>query len=204
MVSAIRLIFSAKMEKIVIQCTGIRIGKFYIPPFTLNEGELLGVFLYGGAHYFTLEAELISIFNGQKAHPNVHIYDHMLFAKEPTENRFKSRFFPISIEKYLQKHASPNSRIQYRIYEIDDYIIPQRKVINLAGTPRKLLSLFTTFSKSNKIIFNGAGIDPLGLEKVLKIVNEFVNLGATALLFDYFDDSEPYCTKYIRLEVKEY
>ncbi len=70
----------------------------------------------------------------------------------------------------------------------------------LAGTPKKLLSLYTTLSHTNNILFDVAGQDPVGAEKTYTIVKEVVQNGGSAILFDCFTRMKNDCTKYIELE----
>ena len=89
------------------------------------------------------------------------------------------------------------------IYEFDSYIKPYTKINTLAGTPRKMLSLFATLSRTNKIVFDLLGQDPSGAEKILDIVYDYVNQGGAAILLDNFDDPDLKYTKRIKLEISE-
>jgi len=187
----------------IAKCKGLNIGKFRIPPFELNEGELIGIHLYHGQHFYDLEMELMTLFTGQKTNPELEVYQKLEFVERFKESKFRSTFFPMTVRQYLKSKGKPNSEELNRIYEIDDYIRPNTKVNTLAGNLTKWLSLFATLSKSNKIIFDVAGQDPLGAEKTLDIVNEYVEEGGAAILLDNFDDSKTKCTKFIRVEIKE-
>ncbi len=50
-------------------------------------------------------------------------------------------------------------------------------------------------------MFDIVGLDPLGAEKTIKFIKEYINKGGAAILLDNFEDSEPYCTKYIKAEM---
>jgi len=55
----------------ILQSIGFKIGQFFIPPFELREGELIGICLYGGSHFFDLEKELVALFTQKIKHPNL-------------------------------------------------------------------------------------------------------------------------------------
>jgi hypothetical protein len=70
----------------------------------------------------------------------------------------------------------------------------QKKVNALAGSPRKLLSLYATLSKTKNIVFDLVGVDPLGANDIYIIINETVNNGEAAMLLDNFDVLRNNCT----------
>jgi ABC-type multidrug transport system ATPase subunit len=187
----------------IIKCDGIIIGKFRIPPFELKQGELIGIFLYNGEHSFDLKMELVTYFTGKKNINGLKVFENLKFVEHFSESKIKRIFKPTSVEEYLKMNFNFNSEEIKKVYEIDKYIKPKTKIQSLAGTPRKLLSLYSTLSNTNKVVFDLAGIDPLGADKILDTVLESVNQGGAAILLDSFDDSEQRCTKFIRVELIE-
>jgi ABC-type multidrug transport system ATPase subunit len=67
-----------------------------------------------------------------------------------------------------------------KIYEID-WITPKTKINNLPGKSRKQLSLYSTLSKTNNIMLDLIGVDPLGAKEIYEIVKNEVLRGG--LLF---------------------
>ncbi|KXX66940.1 hypothetical protein [Flammeovirga sp. SJP92] len=184
----------------IVKCKGFTIGKFKIPPFELNEGELLRIYLCSGGGFLELEKELVKLFTGERNIPELEIHHDLTFVDRIKESKLRSIFFPMTVEKYIKHKGKPDSDISNRIYQIDDFIKPKTKIITLPGNHMKWLSLLTVFSKSNKIIFDLLGQDPLGVEKTLGLVNESIIRGGSAILLDNFDDLETKSDKFIRAE----
>ena len=186
----------------IVKCDGLKIGKFLIPAFELNKGEIIELYLYSGAHFYDLEMELVKIFTGQKAHENVKLNESLKFVEHFKESRIHSLLFPTTVRKYLNQKGRRNAEELERIYDVD-YIKPNTRIITLAGDPRKWLSLWATLSHSDKIIFDLAGLDPLGAEKTLNYIREYTGKGGAALLLAHFDKFETECSKYYRIEIDE-
>ncbi|GAB4043841.1 hypothetical protein [Spirosoma jeollabukense] len=186
----------------LLESKGIKINRFYVPPFTLSEGELVVLFLPSGDHYFDLLKNLASIFSGQIKHNNVVLHQPLSFVKHYEESALRRLFYPVTVGEYIKKNAKPINTIANRIYELD-YITPKTKIISLAGTPRKLLSLYSTLSFTDNITFDLLGIDPTGATKVYEVVKNTVRKNGAAILLDNFDDMKDDCTKFITLEVEE-
>ncbi|MBI9063704.1 MAG: hypothetical protein JEZ14_17115 [Marinilabiliaceae bacterium] len=186
----------------IVKCEGLKIGKYSIPAFELHEGELIGICLYNGSHLYDLEMELVNYFTGVIKSSQLEVHQKMTFVEHFKESRIKDMFLPMSVGKYLKIYGKEGSKELERIYEID-YINRKTKIHSLAGTPRKWLSLFATFSKSKHIVFDMVGQDPIGSDKTLDYVREFVNKGDSAILLDNFDDSEPKCDRFYRIKIEE-
>lgn len=60
---------------------GLTIDNFFIPPFTIDKGEILTIYMFGGAHFFPLEKKLADIFTGKVNNDNVKIYGQFHFIK---------------------------------------------------------------------------------------------------------------------------
>jgi len=185
----------------IAKCDGVEIGNFRIPPFQLNKGDFICICLYGGRHFYDLEMELVKLFTKQKTNTNLKMNQKMQFVEHFYESRLKSFFSPTTVGQYLKTNGKVDMEILSRIYEVLDYITPKTKVNTLAGNPRKWLSLFTTLSKSDKIVFDLAGQDVLGAEQTIDFVKEYTDKGGAAILLDNHEDSETKCTKFVRTEI---
>ncbi|TAJ09061.1 hypothetical protein DMA11_20840 [Marinilabiliaceae bacterium JC017] len=142
--------------------------------------------------YFTLEY----------SSSNLKVYQKIAFADHFKESRIKSMFSPLTVRKHQQTYGIEGSQELERIYEIEQ-IKPKTKVITLPGNHRKWLSIFTTFSKSRNIVFDLVGQDPIGSQKTLKYVRNFVRHGGSAILLDNFEDSESKCDRFYRIKIEE-
>lgn len=78
---------------------------------------------------------------------------------------------------------------------------PKTKINNLPGNPRKQLSLYSTLSKTNNIMFDFIGQDPLGAKETYEIVKNEVLRGGSAILFETFQNMKNDCSMYIEIEL---
>ena len=184
---------------IVIENKGIKTDSFYVPPFVLREGEVVVLFLYNGGDYYDAEIFLRDIFCGKIKHENVTLNRKMKFVDYFRRSYFRDTFFPLTVGRYLKKNADPKSPFFSKIFE-DKWIKKETKIEKLAGTPRKLLTLYATLSKTKNIVFDLPALDWEGTEFAFKMVNDAVKDGGSAILLDGFDDMKEYVPKFIEVE----
>lgn len=185
----------------IARSEGFEIGNFRIPPFELREGELISICLFSGEHFFDLEMKLANLFAGITTHSKLTINQNMEFVEHIKTNGFKNSIFPLTVGKYLSKNGQAKTEELKRTFGLD-YISSKTKVNTLAGNPRKWLSIISSFSKSDKIVFDMVGQDPRGAQKTMEIVGEFVKKGGTAILIDNFDEKYTDITRYYQVEKK--
>ncbi|MFN8114468.1 MAG: hypothetical protein U0W65_00025 [Bacteroidia bacterium] len=65
----------------LLENKGLTIDNFFVPPFTVDKGEILTIYMFGGAHFFALEKKLADIFTGKVNNDNVKIYGPFHFIK---------------------------------------------------------------------------------------------------------------------------
>lgn len=140
--------------KTIIENKGIKTDTFYIPPFNLQEGELVVVYLYNGIHFYDTEMFLKDIFCGNTEDKNVTVHKKMTFVEHFKESNFRSHFFPTTVGEYLRKNANLNHPFSKKIFEIE-WITAKTKMNSLPGTPRRLLCLYAALSKTKDIVFDG-------------------------------------------------
>ena len=183
----------------LIENKGIKTDTFYIPPFDLNEGEIVVLYLFNGQHFYETEIFLKDIFCGRTKDENVLVHKSLTFVEHFNEPKLRRLFYPVTVGEYLKKNANFDSPYATKIYEID-WINKNKKVNTLAGNPRSLLSLYVTLSKTNNIVFDVVGQDPKGVEETYEIVKKVVKNGGSAILLDCLGDMKNYCAKYIELQ----
>ena len=183
----------------LIKNNGIKADTYYIPPFDLNEGEIVVLYLFNGQHFYDTEKYLKDIFIGNSRNKNVVVNQKLAFVEHFIEPKIRSLFYPITVGEYLKKNSNLKSPFASKIYEIE-WINEKTKVNTLAGNPRRLLSLYATLSKTKNIVFDLVGQDPKGAEETYKIVKDVVNKGGSAILLDCFQDMKNDCTKYVELQ----
>ena len=183
----------------LIECKGIRTDKFYIPPFELNQGEIIVLGLFGGQHFYETEMYLNDILTGKTVNESVTVNKPLTFVEHFIEPSLRRMFYPVSVGEYLKKYANQESHFAKKIYEWYG-ITNKTKVNTLAGNPRSRLSLYATLTRTNNILFDLVGQDPLGAEESYAIVKENVKNGGAAILLDNFNDKKLDCTRYIELQ----
>ena len=186
----------------IIDCKGFQLGRFKIPSFNLNRGEIVNLQIFSGGHFWELEEKLIQIFTGIIQHENVKISGRIEFAEHIRETGILSKLFPLTVGKYLKKNARP-TEMSLSIFP-DDRLKPETPISHLAGNPRKFLSIYSVLSRCDGVIFDLVGNDPSGAEKLFEIVKDFVDhKNGYAILMNNFDDFQEDSTKNIQLEVIE-
>ncbi|MEN2401075.1 hypothetical protein GKZ90_0014910 [Flavobacterium sp. MC2016-06] len=185
--------------KIVLENKGIKTDTFYIPPFVLYEGEAVSLYLYNGKHLYDTEVFLRNIFCGKIKHENVILHRKMTFVEYFRRSYFRDTFFPLTVGRYLKGNSNLKSPFSKKIFEIE-WITGKTKIEKLPGTPRKLLTLYATLSKTKDIVFDLGALDSEGSEFVFKMVKEAVKDGGSAILLDCFDDAKKHASKVITLE----
>lgn len=91
------------MEELIIENKGIRTKEYFIPPFELREGELVILYLYGGAHFEIIKTELVRVFTGKIKNENVNVAKSLTYVDYFRESKFRSLFFPVRVGEYLKK-----------------------------------------------------------------------------------------------------
>ena len=186
-------------DRMLIKNKGIETDIFNIPPFDLNQGEIVVLYLFGGQHFYETEMFLKDIFIGRTKDENVEIKEKMSFVEHFKEPKLRRLFYPVTVEEYLKRNANLDSPFASKIYEID-WINKKTKVNTLAGNPRRLLSLYATLSKTKNIVLDLVGQDPKGAKETYEVVKEVVKKGGSAILLDCFNDMKNDCTKYVELQ----
>lgn len=81
------------MKELLIESKGIRTNEYFIPPFELREGELVVLYLYGGAHFQDIKTELVNIFTGKIKNKNVIVTKSLTYVDYFRESNLEDCFF---------------------------------------------------------------------------------------------------------------
>lgn len=185
--------------KVVLESKGIKTDTYYIPPFTLYEGEIIVLYLYNGQHFYDTEMYLKDIFCGVIKHENVTINRKMSFVDFFKESKFRDFFSPSSVNRFLKKNTDLTNPFLVKLFE-DKYVTLETKMNKLGGTQRKLLSLYKMFSKTKDIVFDLVGLDSSGALLTFKLVEETIRNGGSAILLDGFEDMKEHTSKFITIQ----
>jgi hypothetical protein len=188
-----------KITEVIIESKGIRTDRYFIPPFELRMGEIVVINIDGGIDHYDIKMELVDIFAGKIKNDNVNVFKPLTFVKHFKESNFRRLFCPVTVAEYLRKNAELKNNFASKIYETK-WITKKIKVNTLAGNPRKLLSLYSTLSKTNNIVFDFMSQDPQGVNEAYQIIKDEIKNGGSAILIDWNDDMKNNCSKFIVIE----
>jgi hypothetical protein len=184
----------------VVQTSGTTIDDFYIPPFTVDNGDIVVVQLPSGPYFYGLLLRLVEILTGKKKDETVDLKDQFKFVEHIEESRWTSFIHPMTVGRYINKYGNPDNDVAKRIYEFED-LKPKTKIVRMPGNHRKLLSLLTTQSWTDKIVFDLMGVDPVGGQRTFDIVKSKIGNSGAAILIDSYDDFKNDCTKFVKFEL---
>lgn len=182
----------------VIENLGIKTDQFYLPPFELKEGEIILIKLANDNLVSEIENSLKELLSGKKNNSKIILFKKILVVENIIESFFQYHFYPLTVGNYIKRNANSKSSIPQRIYEIE-WINSKTKLRKLPGNPRKLLSLYTTLSKNNNIIFDMFGQDQQGRRETFNIVKKNIEKSGCAILIDCFDSLENESAKCIEV-----
>ncbi|MFD2938808.1 hypothetical protein [Flavobacterium notoginsengisoli] len=185
--------------KVILKNKGIKTDLFFIPPFTLYEGEIIVLYLHNTKYTYENEMYLKNIFCGTVKHDNVVLDRKMTFVDYFRESNFRDTFFPSTINKFIKKDADLANPFLVKLFE-DKYVTGKTKMHNLGGTQRKLLNLYKTLLKTKDIVFDLGGIDPQGCVLTFKLVQEAVRDNGSAIILTGFDNLKEYAPKFVTIE----
>ncbi len=120
----------------IIENKGIIEDKYFIPPFQLNEGEIIVLHLFGGQHFHPIELYLKDIFTGKIKHKNVLVHKPLAFVEYIFEPQWRSFLYPITVGEYLKKNANLNNEYASKIYKTNSWISKKMKIYNLPGNKK--------------------------------------------------------------------
>lgn len=185
----------------MVESTGIKLDGIFIPPFRVDKGEVLIIQLPNGPYFTDLLFTLRDILTGKEKNETVNVTEQLRFTDHIIESRWRTLIFPLTVERYIRQKGNPdNMEVANKIYECEG-IKPNTKISCLAGNPRKLLSLLTTFSWTDKIIFDLTGVDPIGGRQAYELVKAQIDKSGVAVLIDHRDDFKDDCTRLVKVEM---
>lgn len=181
----------------LLRSAGIKLDDIYIPPFEIESADILLIKLPGGPLFFNQLEKVTSILSDTASVDVYSVNSAFLFAKYFNESKWRSLLFPITVGEYLKQKINPISQISKLVYDILP-INPRTRIVTLPGTSRKILSILTTLTWSNRIIFDLCGVDLMGSEEVFGLVKTLIGTNGAAILIDYSDHFAGRCTSVVK------
>ncbi len=193
-------------EVTMIRSAGLCIDNFFIPPFCVEKGELLIIELPAGGYFPALLFKMVDLLIGKEVHKNVAAEERFRYIERIPSDSLVGRIFPMTIRRYIAKYGSPHGRED--IYKLlwanmppgSQAIEQDTRITELSETSRRLLSLFTVCSWTDRIVFDLWGVDPAGAEHIYAIVKSRVAKSGAAVLVDYTDEFRNDCSRWVRYE----
>jgi len=164
------------------------INDFLIPSFILNEGEIIIIEIPPGVEFQKISLKLIEILTEMSS--------EIKYVEHFKQNSFFTVLFPLTVGRYL-KGCDENSVYKNKIYEIE-WLKPKTKINSIAGSYKRMLSLFKTLTFTKNIIIDLVGVDPIGGIEIYKILKQNQKENGSVILFDSCNEFEKDCTNFIR------
>lgn len=181
----------------LLKSAGIKVDGIYIPPFEIATADILLIELPGGPLFLNQLEKVTSILSDNASVNLSPLNPPFLFAPHFNESKWRSLLFPITVGEYLKKKSNPVSELSTLVFDTLR-VEPRTRIVTLPGTSRKILSILTTLTWSNRIIFDLCGVDLIGSEKVFAIVKTLVGTNGAAILIDYTDHFADRCTSVVK------
>ena len=172
----------------LIQFKEQKIGDYIIPSFTLSENEIIVLKFPNEPSAYTATSILNNFLTGKIANSSVIINKQFTYVKHSGYNHFIDIFFPLTVKRLISRAANNPSSTYRKISEEINWLKPNTKIEKLAGGHRKLIFIFSTFSKTQNIIFDLMGLDTDNRRKIYNIVKSNVSNQGAAILYDFWDD----------------
>jgi hypothetical protein len=173
------------------------IGDFLVSSFSVKSGNIAIIQFPNGPYFYPHMMAMKDIFTGKTFKDGVDIASPFTYADHIKLTGFRNRFFPLTVGSYLEKHANKESPLATKIYEYS-FITPKTRINTIPGNPRRKLAVYTALSRTSRIIFDLAGVDPIGGQEIYNTVKGVVEGGGAAVLIDYSDEFKNDCNVFVR------
>jgi hypothetical protein len=184
----------------MLQSSGFTVDKFYIPPFTVHAGEIVIIELPNGAPFIEVMSKVVNLLTGKEEDPNVTVTTDFRFVNHIIETGWIRFFRPMTVGRYVKLYGNPLNKSADKVYSLCD-LKPNTEIRRMPGNHRKLLSMLTTLSWTNRIIFDLIGVDPTGGELAYGLAKETAANGGAVVLLDNYGDFKNDCTRYLKYQV---
>ncbi|BAV06470.1 hypothetical protein SAMN05421788_107132 [Filimonas lacunae] len=198
------------MEKIATEVIGMKndnsclirfqeqiIDNFLIPAFTLYKGELV-IIQYPGGPLFSARFPLIELLTARTSNDNTEVTTALHYPGHlKVRSSIFNRQYPSTVSGYLNKYANKNHPFYNKIYGIDE-VRGNVKINMLSGYLRQQLGVYAILSRTSNIVFDLAGVDPVGGVLIFNVVKSAIAAGGACILLDLCDEFKDLCTTFIQ------
>ncbi len=181
----------------ILENKGVQLGPFFVPPFHMHQGELVGICFYNGPYSIEpMQAFLSMVLDNDSQEINTWVS-----FEEATAIRHR-RWWQLARPKCVKGMLSGHT--DRALSELKGfgaaYLSADKKINHCDLFELKLLSLWLAFEKTAPVVFNLAGLGPMGVERCLKFVKSRVEAGSAALLLDFWENSAAFCNQFYTVE----
>jgi hypothetical protein len=170
--------------KSIINCRGIELDNFVIPPFTFNHGEMLRLWIQIlPRDGYELCKKLIYIFNKSILQKGIDVNEKVEFVDVIKENKLQKWISPLTVENYLRKNIGlKNIEIEETLKEFG--IEPKQWIKKIDHYTQKALTISALFKKTNCLSFDYYGLGALPEIEITDLIIKEINSGKSAISFD--------------------
>ncbi|MGD1848215.1 MAG: hypothetical protein ACFB10_22715 [Salibacteraceae bacterium] len=187
-------------KSLIVESSGFLLNHFPVPQFKLQQGEVIGLNIGAGAHFFQLEKEIVHRLTGEIKCSGVHLHQRMAYAEPLLERWYHRMFLSQKIKNYWLEQTGSKLHKQHPVLSALQ-IEADLPIERLNWSQRKWLSLFAHFEQTTTVIFNLQGLGPRAADQTMLKVRDFVDCGKAAFLIDSFDDQAQNCDRFYSLEM---
>lgn len=184
-----------------IQFSEQLVGTFIIPAFTLSAGEIVVIKFPEGQPFFDMVSAMNRLLTRETISKNIIVTTPVRYAGHLKYSTFFQLFFPMTVGKWLNKYANKSNHVYEDIFKEIEWLKPNTKVDSLAGTYRRLLSIYTALSWTNNIALDFAGVDPEGGKRIYTLMKKITGNGGSIILYDRYDEFKDDCTLFVKARV---
>lgn len=184
----------------MVSSEGLTIDKFYIPPFTVDNGDIVIIELPNGPYFTEVLFQMVDILTRRQEVSDVTVKSDFKFVEHIVETGWTRFLRPMTVGRYIKGKGNLDDNTSNRIYGLCD-LKSTTEIRRMPGNHRKLLSMLTTLSWTNNIIIDLLGVDPIGGDTAYNLAKENVSKGGTVILLDNCGDFKSDCTKFIKYEM---
>ncbi|WP_295128053.1 hypothetical protein [uncultured Chitinophaga sp.] len=186
----------------LISFKGQQHGDVFIPPFTLQDGEIAVIRIPAGARRQEMKKVCLDML--------LSVTDMAVRTEVPftyvdeAQQSFMGRLLhPVSVKDYIRKYGSPANAVARQVYDTDENIFPNDRFNSLTPAGRKLVALYTALSWSHRMIIDLGELDKAGARQVYKVVKQYADIGGSAVVLVSDDDLQEKATHFVSVSVKK-
>lgn len=171
-------------SQVFLECLGLELKGFYIPPFKLEKGFVVRLWVDNSISDFHSFIKTFSCVLCRKTTDSkIILADSFYEVKKIKENYLQKTFFPKTVKEYLNKKGIEINKEQLTVLQSFDIEI-NVKLKNLMFRQLRLLEIFTTFEQHNNVILKYFTLGPVEEKQLTNYIEKQILIGKTVVAFD--------------------